>query len=298
MPLQDPNAPVSHIDDLLQKQFAALHTLLADPSVIVREAGVQGAFRIMGVYWELLPPATTRALLLQMVSEHACDAAAPAVRAAVCDGMRFLVDNPLSLVTLQTLLPRVSHLINDSSERVRVSMVALLDTVKGIKGIRYYDIVAPDVLLNRLAADIGHAAVATKLSALLCQSLWPVSKSLAEQAPRFIALIKRNRAAAVAFCTHCLAAIGCDHACRLALFLLRSVFNPAAAAPPVQAAAPAAELPATKRGRVKAAAAAAAAPAIAEGVIDSTDAELRHDLSDEEVKEPVLHVVRCNILCR
>ena len=50
MPLQDPNAPVSHIDDLLQKQFAALHTLLADPAIIVREAGVQGAFRIMGVY--------------------------------------------------------------------------------------------------------------------------------------------------------------------------------------------------------------------------------------------------------
>ena len=113
----------------------------------------------MGVYWELLPPATTRALLLQIVSEHACDAAAPAVRAAVCDGMRFLVDNPLSLVTLQTLLPRVSHLINDSSERVRLAMVALLDTVKGIKGIRYYDIVSPDTLLNRLAADVGHAAV-------------------------------------------------------------------------------------------------------------------------------------------
>ena len=65
---------------MLQKQFAALHTLLADPAIIVREAGVQGAFRIMGVYWELLPPATTRALLLQIVSEHACDCTAPAVR--------------------------------------------------------------------------------------------------------------------------------------------------------------------------------------------------------------------------
>jgi hypothetical protein len=41
MPLQDPNAPVSQIDDLLQKQFAALHTLLADSSIIVREAGVR-----------------------------------------------------------------------------------------------------------------------------------------------------------------------------------------------------------------------------------------------------------------
>jgi hypothetical protein len=101
----------------MQKQFAALHTLLADPAVIVREAGVQGAFRIMGVYLELLPP-----LLSQIVSEHACDAAAPAVRVAVCDGMRCLVDNHLSLVTLQSLLPRVSHLINDSSERVRMAM--------------------------------------------------------------------------------------------------------------------------------------------------------------------------------
>jgi hypothetical protein len=142
--------------------------------------------------------------------------------------MRFLVDNPLSLVTLQTLLPRVSHLINDTSERVRVAMVSLLDTVKGIKGIRYYDIVAPDALLNRLAADVSHAPVATKLSSLLCQSLWPANKSLAEQAPRFIALIKRNRAAAVAFCTHCLPAIGFDQACRLALFLVRCVFAPAA----------------------------------------------------------------------
>lgn len=280
---------------MLQKQFAALHTLLADPSIIVREAGVQGAFRIMGVYWELLPPATTRSLLLQIVSEHACDAAAPAVRAAVCDGMRFLVDNPLSLVTLQTLLPRVSHLINDSSERVRVSMVALLDTVKGIKGIRYYDIVAPDALLNRLAADVGHAAVATKLSSLLCQSLWPANKSLSEQAPRFIALIKRNRAAAVAFCTHCLAAVGFDQACRLALFLVRCVFPPASsssAAAAVQPAAPAVDPAATKRGRGKAAAAAAAAAVTAaEATADSADAELRHDLAGDDVKAAAACVV-------
>ena len=297
MPLQDPNAPVSHIDDLLQKQFAALHTLLADPAIIVREAGVQGAFRIMGVYWELLPPATTRALLLQIVSEHACDAAAPAVRAAVCDGMRFLVDNPLSLVTLQTLLPRVSHLINDSSERVRVSMVALLDTVKGIKGIRYYDIVAPDALLNRLAADISHAPVATKLSTLLCQSLWPANKSLSEQAPRFIALIKRNRAAAAAFCTHCLPAIGFDQACRLALFLVRCVFAPAAAPPAPAVAAPApppaVEPVASKRSRGQGAAAAVAAAAIvmAEAAADAADADMRQDLAGDDVKAAAACVV-------
>ena len=298
MPLQDPNAPVSHIDDLLQKQFAALHTLLADPAIIVREAGVQGAFRIMGVYWELLPPATTRALLLQIVSEHACDAAAPAVRAAVCDGMRFLVDNPLSLVTLQTLLPRVSHLINDCSERVRVAMVSLLDTVKGIKGIRYYDIVAPDALLNRLAADVAHAPVATKLSSLLCQSLWPANKSLSEQAPRFIALIKRNRAAAVAFCTHCLPAVGFDQACRLALFLVRCVFAPAAAPPapavPVQPPAPAVEPAASKRSRGKGAAAAAAAAAAmvtAEAAADAADADMRQDLAGDDVKAAAACVV-------
>jgi hypothetical protein len=288
MPLQNPNAPVSHIDDLLQKQFAALHTLLADPSIVVREAAVQGAFRIMGVYWELLPPSTTRALLLQMVSEHACDSSAPSVRAAVCDGMRFLVDNPLSLVTLQTLLPRVSHLINDSSERVRIAVVALLDTVKSIKGIRYYDIVAPDALLNRLAADVGHASVAIKLSALLSQSLWPANKSLSDQAPRFIALIKRNRAAAVAFCTHCLPTIGFDQACRLALFLVRCVFVPGVASAQAPAAAPAIDPAASKRGRGKASASVTAA---AETTSESADAELRQDLAAEDVKAAAACIV-------
>ncbi len=145
----------------MQKQFAALHTLITDPAVIVREAGVQGAFMIMGVYLELLLP-----LFLQIVSEHACDAAAPAVRVAVCDGMRCLVDNHLSLVTLQSLLPRVFHLINDSSDRVRMAIVALLyNNVKGIK--------ASDIMISSPPTPSS-----TALPQTLAMRLLPLSSAL------------------------------------------------------------------------------------------------------------------------
>ena len=57
-----------------------LLALLEDTDVEVRTIGVKGVSRVLGVYWELLPPATTRNLLNKLVTELAFDASSTEVR--------------------------------------------------------------------------------------------------------------------------------------------------------------------------------------------------------------------------
>ncbi len=112
---------------------------------------------------------------------------------------------------------------------------------QGNQGIRYYDIVAPDALLNRLATDTGHALVATKLSALLCQSLWPAIKNP----------LSKRRASSLSSSAIVrlpwLPAVGFDQDCRLALFLVHCAFVPAASLPAPPAEVQAAIEPAASK---------------------------------------------------
>lgn len=115
-------ASTSGGDSVLQRQFTALTELLLDPCPGVREVGVVGVGRVLSNYWELVPPATSKALLLRLVDDCAHDAAAPAVRAAVPAALAELaLAQPLShpMLALPALLPATVDLLHDRSEKVR-----------------------------------------------------------------------------------------------------------------------------------------------------------------------------------
>jgi condensin-2 complex subunit G2 len=95
-PLQDPDSNQQETDELMQKQFSALETLLYDESVAVRCAVIPGVFRMLNLYWELIPEQTIRVLLAHLFNDLAHDAASSAVRTAVLEGFKYLLDNHLA----------------------------------------------------------------------------------------------------------------------------------------------------------------------------------------------------------
>ena len=62
-PLQDASLPAVELDATLQMQFDALSKLLKDDAVGVRVVAIHGVCRILTLYWELIPPVTTKALV-------------------------------------------------------------------------------------------------------------------------------------------------------------------------------------------------------------------------------------------
>jgi condensin-2 complex subunit G2 len=59
------------------------------------------------------------------------------VRVAVLEGLKYLVENHLSQPLLKAMLPKLSPLIHDTTEKVRATFVELLITLKSIKMIKY-----------------------------------------------------------------------------------------------------------------------------------------------------------------
>jgi condensin-2 complex subunit G2 len=164
---------------------------LYDESVAVRCIAVTGVCRVLGVYWELIPEHTIRVLLAHVVNDLAHDSSSSNVRAAVVEGLRYLLDNHLSHPVLKgnsnnvcvshnilALLPTLSTLLHDNAEKVRSEFVTLLASIKPIKSIKFYDISPVDHLLARLAID---PALAQKITELLLNSYFPHTKEASEQ---------------------------------------------------------------------------------------------------------------------
>lgn len=59
---------------------------------------MQGACRVLSLYWELIPTATRSDLLQTIIADMSRDASAAAVRAAVFKGLAFVIDNHLTQV--------------------------------------------------------------------------------------------------------------------------------------------------------------------------------------------------------
>ena len=109
-------------DATLEAQFTALTSLLLDACPSVREVGVAGVCRVLGSYWELIPPAVSKTLLARLIDDCAHDATSPIVRAAVPAALSELImAQPLShpMLAQAAMLPSLADLLNDRSEKVR-----------------------------------------------------------------------------------------------------------------------------------------------------------------------------------
>ena len=174
-PITNDTATRADRDSLLQRQFDVLKDALEDASPAVRVIGVEGACKVVGIYWELIPPVTITGLVSRLVVELSYDAASWRVRMAVCKGLAYLLDNHLSQALLANLLPDLKHVIHDPVERVRACFIDLLLVVKGIRGMKFWDIVPVEHLLARLCLEQFENQ--KRLVKLLLSSFFPLNKS-------------------------------------------------------------------------------------------------------------------------
>lgn len=106
-PLRDPQFNNAQMDLTLQKQFDAFEELLGDSHPAVRIAAIQGVAKVLSVYWELLPAETIRCFISKLVVDLVNDVSSSSVRAAVFEGVQFILDNHNSHSILKPLLPMV-----------------------------------------------------------------------------------------------------------------------------------------------------------------------------------------------
>eukprot|EP00123_Amoebidium_parasiticum_P016085 comp23283_c1_seq1/m.38138 comp23283_c1_seq1/g.38138 ORF comp23283_c1_seq1/g.38138 comp23283_c1_seq1/m.38138 type:complete len:1190 (-) comp23283_c1_seq1:438-4007(-) len=198
-PLHNPEGRRRETDELLQKQFDTLATLLKDTDAAVRAHAVGGVCHVLKEFWELIPIETTSELLEVLVNDLAYDASSPAVRLAVCEGMNNLLSNPLAIPSLKVALPRLGPLIHDTSETVRLALVKVLLAVRDIRGIRFWDVVALDSLILRLDRDGDK--MADLLTRLLLNTYFPQDKP-DKHIVRCVLLLELGRGAARRFYMH------------------------------------------------------------------------------------------------
>ena len=207
-PLQDLDNSVDN-DALIQKQFDLLSSLLKDNDHRVRAASTTGVCHLLREYWELIPISTTRQILTYIVSTLSFDSSCANVRFAVINGLEELLEQPLSHVVLKGLLPLL-HSIHDKSEKVRLVFIRLLEKVKKIKDMYFYNIVSVEHLQLRLAEDFDRPNIVKAMSKLLLNSYYPQGAKGSEQLYRCVQFIRQNPAAAESFYgqLHELASVG------------------------------------------------------------------------------------------
>lgn len=215
-PLQKASSNPEEADLILQKQFDQLTSLLKDGDHRVRAVATSGVCRIVKDYWEVLPPATIHNLLKYICDTLAYDASSPNVRLAAIKGIHELLSQPLSHTAVKTLFPLIAKSINDKSEKVRHSFINLLNEVKSLRDVHFYDLVPVDTLLARMVDDRHIPEVASALSELLLNSFYPQTGSnehsnlAVEQLQRCLKFSDENLVAAEAFysCLHYHVGIG------------------------------------------------------------------------------------------
>jgi len=213
-PLVDPDASVVASDELLQKQFTALESMLHDDCPDVRVAAVQGASRMLSLYWEVIPRRAMAALISVLVGELLQDSTSPRVREAVLNGLEFISENPLSQNVLKDVLVHVSPYIHDSSKIVRNALVNLLIRIKSIRDIKFYDLVPVEHLLERLAVD---RSLGSKLTLLLLDSFYPQNIPGSEQLRRALTLVESHPRAAGVFFANIHNHVSTGSVCKLAM---------------------------------------------------------------------------------
>lgn len=181
-PLQNPDMGTIEAASLLQKQLDMLQALLLDPEPHVRVAAVVGVCRVLSVFWEAIPLHVTKQYITRLVGSLAFDSSSALVRLAVVEGLTELLEQPLAHPVLKQALPLTAPLLQDKTPRVRLAFVGLLQKVKAVRDIKFYQVVPVEHLLARFAVDAPKAsskALSARMADLLLNSYFP-------QVPPFI----------------------------------------------------------------------------------------------------------------
>jgi len=241
---------VAEKEQELARQLRILRETLEDPAESVRRVGVSAVCVILKNYWDMMPPSETAELLTSLYTRCARDRRAPMVRAAVCEGFGWILQNALSHPTMAAVLPNLGELLNDRSPLVRAAFVNLLDAVSQCRGVSVSNVVKTDDLFLRLScehtegqaerlqrglqnskkpATVATAAgpeakatpdlVAKRLAKLMAPSLF--NTDIVQQVSRCLYFMKSNPLALLAMLTHTQDVIPAADRVKLAAALFR-----------------------------------------------------------------------------
>lgn len=218
-----------NVQKAMEKAIAALINLLNDGDPRVRVSGSSAACNVLATYWDAIPTNDIRTILRLIIEKHANDVSSSAVRAGSLSAISNLLEQgEESHAVLRGMLPRLGNLIHDKVERVRLAAVRLLQTVKTLKGIKYYHVVPVHHLLARLAED-GNTKmlvnpVSSALTGLMQNSYFPQNKSGSEQAHRTLSFLSSDPMAASVFYSNLSAHLSVNSVAKLAAMLMKCLF--------------------------------------------------------------------------
>jgi condensin-2 complex subunit G2 len=222
-PLQKIGCSSEQSDLYLQKQFDQLTGLLKDPDYRVRSTSIIGTCHIIRQYWDMLPFSTISNLLKFVFDTLSHDVSHNSVRLAVLSGLEEIILQPLSHLTMKTLLPILKNLLHDKSEKVRLAFVRLLiqvsllkrkvftyfifspffSQIKDVREISLFEIVSITDLTDRLLLDSTHPQIVLGICELLVSTYYPntseANNESSRQLQRCVQLIEDNFLAAEIF---------------------------------------------------------------------------------------------------
>ena len=219
-PLEDPSISREEREVGLTMQHTALATLLSDHCPNVRAAACRGVTSVLAQYWLLVPSHVINGLVKTVVKELASDASSAKVRLAAVLGVKALLATPASHVYLRKVLPRLADRIHDTNEAVRGAMLELLLTVRTVRSIKFWDVVALDSLLARLEVD--KPFICRRIVRLLFKSYLPLGAGEEVVLERCIHLVRASRPASRRFYQHA-GELPLEEAAKLIVSILSSV---------------------------------------------------------------------------
>ena len=203
-PLQSPQFSADRNTNLLQEQISELLQCLFDESPKVRASAAKSVCRILYEWWEIFDHKIRVEFIQKLTNELCYDASSSNVRAAVIEGIDYLLGRFESIELIMPHLPTMGYLLHDPVESVRIQFVKLLITMNPLTNINIFKIVHIDHLIYRLKIDTQRCAKA--ICQLLQPSFFPPPKSKGKErtcntkrVARCIFLLERNLSAAERF---------------------------------------------------------------------------------------------------
>ncbi|XP_064104732.1 condensin-2 complex subunit G2-like isoform X3 [Macrobrachium nipponense] len=196
-PLSDSTCTLEERQELSERQYQTIISLLTDPCHLVRITAIKGTCEILKNYWLMIPSQVIKTIFQKFLTELLRDSSSAEVRTQVIKGLTLILDNNDAIPFMKEVLPRISDSFDDISVNVRIAFVHLLLKVKLLKIIKYWTIVPINHLLHGLEDDVP--AVCKLLTQLLLNSFHPTQMSDHELLQRCLVLLKENRAAARRF---------------------------------------------------------------------------------------------------
>lgn len=135
-PVLDPDSTREEKDNLLEKQLYFLEKLLSDDAPEIRAVSVEGLCKILRIFWEIIPTSTIPKILTKVIDEMSLDTCNE-VRVSVLNGVRYLVENPLSHDIMRVLLSKIGRVVSDPALSVRVAAIDLLLAVCDNRFLQY-----------------------------------------------------------------------------------------------------------------------------------------------------------------